>query len=117
MAAGIQAGIGNVAAGSLFAIAQSIGAGGAVPAVFTAIGGGISAVAAAIGVGMVGDDDDPIAAWVRAEILATAARIESAAVAAWARAEVHAAAARIESAAVAAWARAEVLAAAARICL
>lgn len=32
MAAGIQSGIGNVAAGSAFAVAQSVGAGGALPA-------------------------------------------------------------------------------------
>lgn len=31
MAAGIQSGIGNVAAGSAFAVAQSVGAGGALP--------------------------------------------------------------------------------------
>ena len=48
MAAGIQAGIGNVAAGSLFALAQSIGAGGALPAIFSAIAGAIGAVLGAI---------------------------------------------------------------------
>ena len=41
MAAGIQAGIGNVAAGSAFTVAQSIAMGGAFPAVVTAIGAGV----------------------------------------------------------------------------
>lgn len=47
MAAGVQAGIGNVASGSMFATAQSIGMGGGVPAVVSAIGGlGVAAVGA-----------------------------------------------------------------------
>ncbi|KAH9976282.1 hypothetical protein BGW80DRAFT_1167856, partial [Lactifluus volemus] len=50
LAAIIQAGIGNVMAGSLFAIAQSIAMGGAFPAAFSAIcatlTGGISAALA-----------------------------------------------------------------------
>jgi hypothetical protein len=37
IAAGVQAGIGNVVAGSLFAIAQSIAMGGAIPAAISAI--------------------------------------------------------------------------------
>lgn len=41
IAAGMQAGIGNVAAGSAFAVAQSIAMGGAIPAVVTAIGAGV----------------------------------------------------------------------------
>jgi hypothetical protein len=51
MAAGLQASIGNVVAGSLFATAQSVAMGGAIPAVVSAaggVGGGAAAVAAAI---------------------------------------------------------------------
>lgn len=48
MAAGMQAGIGNVVAGSLFATAQSVGMGGAVPGVVTAVGGGVSGIGAAV---------------------------------------------------------------------
>jgi len=101
-AAGIQAGIGNVAAGSAFAIAQSIAMGGTVPIGCTAIGGGIGgAVGTAFGVGAGADDEDTdlvaIATWARAELLAAVARMQSVAytdlVAAWARAEVLAAAA------------------------
>ncbi|KAF9510472.1 hypothetical protein BS47DRAFT_1487401 [Hydnum rufescens UP504] len=44
VAAGIQAGIGNVAAGSLFAGAQSVAAGGALPMIGTVISAGIGAV-------------------------------------------------------------------------
>ncbi|KAH9067535.1 hypothetical protein EDB87DRAFT_3643 [Lactarius vividus] len=44
MAAGIQAGIGNVAAGSLFATAQSVAMGGAIPSIITAIGAGLGGV-------------------------------------------------------------------------
>ncbi|KAH9180643.1 hypothetical protein EDB89DRAFT_1920249 [Lactarius sanguifluus] len=40
-AATTQALIGNVAAGSFFAMAQSVAMGGAIPAVFTAIGAGL----------------------------------------------------------------------------
>jgi hypothetical protein len=47
-AAATQSGIGNVVAGSLFATAQSIGAGGALPAVFSAISGAIGAFLGAI---------------------------------------------------------------------
>lgn len=47
-AAAVQSGIGNVAAGSLFALLQSIGAGGALPAVFSAISGAIGALLGAI---------------------------------------------------------------------
>ncbi|KAH8994542.1 hypothetical protein EDB92DRAFT_1849784 [Lactarius akahatsu] len=54
-AAAIQAGIGNVAAGSLFATAQSVAMGGSIPTVITAIGAGVGA---AIGAGA-GDADDP----------------------------------------------------------
>lgn len=46
-AAAIQAGIGNVLAGSLFATAQSIAMGGAIPAIFTAISAGITGITAA----------------------------------------------------------------------
>ena len=50
IAAGVQAGIGaNVAAGSLFAVAQSIAMGGGVPAVISAVGGlGAGAAGAAV---------------------------------------------------------------------
>lgn len=49
MAAGVQAGIGNVAAGSLFALGQSIAMGGGVPAIITAVGGvSVGAAGAAI---------------------------------------------------------------------
>jgi len=51
IAAGLQAGIGNVAAGSLFAMAQSAAMGGAVSSVVTAagaLGGGGAAAAAAV---------------------------------------------------------------------
>lgn len=44
VAAGIQAGIGNVVAGSLFAGAQSVAAGGALPVVGSVIAGGVGAV-------------------------------------------------------------------------
>ncbi len=46
MAAAIQAGIGSVAAGSLFATAQSVAMGGAIPMVITAI------ATSAVGVGI-----------------------------------------------------------------
>lgn len=49
-AAAIQAGIGNVLAGSLFATVQSIAMGGAVPAIFTAISAGITGITAAAAV-------------------------------------------------------------------
>ena len=107
MAAGIQAGIGNVAAGGAFAVAQSIAMDGAVPVACTAIGAGIGAVATAIGVGPCTDDEnaDLVAAWARAEVVAAVARMKSAAyadlAAAWARAEALAAAAWMGSAAVA----------------
>ena len=48
IAAGIQSSIGNVAAGSLFAGAQSVAMGGALPAAVTAVGAGVSGVGAAI---------------------------------------------------------------------
>ena len=50
IAAGVQAGIGaNVAAGSLFAVAQSIAMGGGVPALISAVGGlGAGAAGAAV---------------------------------------------------------------------
>jgi len=47
-AAAVQAGGGNIVAGSLFALAQSIGAGGVVPAIFSAISGAIGALLGAI---------------------------------------------------------------------
>lgn len=43
----MQAGIGNVITGSLFATAQSIAMGGAVPAAVTAAGAGITGMTAA----------------------------------------------------------------------
>lgn len=46
-AAGTQAGIGNVAAGSAFATAQSIGMGGSVPAALSAAAGVLGAAGAA----------------------------------------------------------------------
>jgi len=49
-AAAIQAGIGNVAAGTLFATIQSIAMGGAIPAIFTAISAGITGITAAVAV-------------------------------------------------------------------
>jgi hypothetical protein len=52
MAAVAQAGIGNVAAGSAFAVAQSVGMGGAVPAVITAVGAGLSAGVGTLAAGM-----------------------------------------------------------------
>jgi len=48
MAAGIQAGIGSVAAGSVFAVAPSVAMGGAISAVVTAIVAGIAGVGATI---------------------------------------------------------------------
>lgn len=53
IAAGLQAGIGNVAAGSLFAAAQSVAMGGTISGVVTAVGtavGGAGAAAAAVAV-------------------------------------------------------------------
>ena len=47
MAAGIQAGIGNVVAGSLFATAQSVAMGGALPVAVTAIGAGVAGIGGA----------------------------------------------------------------------
>jgi hypothetical protein len=49
----MQAGIGNVVAGSMFATAQSIAAGGAVPAVVTVAGAGITGITTAAAVGFV----------------------------------------------------------------
>ncbi|KAI5825036.1 hypothetical protein K523DRAFT_251912 [Schizophyllum commune Tattone D] len=49
IAAGIQAGIGNVAAGSLFAGAQAAGATGAIPVIGTVISGGVGGAAAYAG--------------------------------------------------------------------
>ncbi len=46
-AAAIQAGIGNVVAGSLFATAQSVAMGGAIPTVITAIGAGVGSLGGA----------------------------------------------------------------------
>jgi len=62
IAAGIQAGIGNIAAVSAFAVAQSIGMGGAVPTIITAIA---AAIGASVGGGAGGgggagpDGEDP----------------------------------------------------------
>ncbi|KAI0062765.1 hypothetical protein BV25DRAFT_1825308 [Artomyces pyxidatus] len=49
LAAGMQAGIGNVVAGSSFAVVQSIGMGAAVPAVGQAVGAGIIGTVAWVG--------------------------------------------------------------------
>ncbi|KAI4525467.1 hypothetical protein K525DRAFT_261283 [Schizophyllum commune Loenen D] len=49
IAAGIQAGIGNVVAGSLFAGAQAAGATGAIPVIGTVISGGVGGAAAYAG--------------------------------------------------------------------
>lgn len=54
IAAGMQAGIGNVVAGSLFAGAQSVGAGGALPLIGSAIAGGIGGVGGLFGGHFVG---------------------------------------------------------------
>ena len=43
LAAGIQSGIGPIAAGSLFATAQSVAMGGAIPTVFSVVGAGVGA--------------------------------------------------------------------------
>jgi hypothetical protein len=48
IAAGMQAGIGNVVVGSLFATAQSVAMGGAVPAAVSAAGGAAGAAGAVI---------------------------------------------------------------------
>ncbi|KAI0264189.1 hypothetical protein BC834DRAFT_970915 [Gloeopeniophorella convolvens] len=53
IAAGVQAGIGNVAAGSLFALAQSVAMGGGVPAAITALGAGIAGAGAGAAIGAV----------------------------------------------------------------
>lgn len=45
MAAAIQAGIGNVALGSSFAVAQSVAMGGALPTVGYAVAGSVTGVA------------------------------------------------------------------------
>jgi hypothetical protein len=55
LAAVIQSGIGNVAAGSLFAGAQSIAMGGAFPAAITAIGAGVAGIGAAAASAKCGD--------------------------------------------------------------
>jgi hypothetical protein len=47
IAAGLQAGIGNVAAGSLFAAAQSVAMGGALSGAVTAVGAGIAGITGA----------------------------------------------------------------------
>jgi hypothetical protein len=54
----MQAAIGNVAAGSAFAVAQSIGMGGAVPAVLTAVGAGLGAAGAGAAAGAGSDGKD-----------------------------------------------------------
>ena len=56
LAAVIQSGIGNVAAGSLFATAQSVAMGGAIPTVVTAIGAGVGSAVGALASS--GDNDD-----------------------------------------------------------
>ena len=49
MAAAMQAGIGNVAAQSLFAGAQAVGATGVIPVIGTIISGGVTAASAGAG--------------------------------------------------------------------
>lgn len=49
LAAGIQSSIGNVAAGSLFATAQSVAMGGGIPILWTICGGVVGAVVGAVG--------------------------------------------------------------------
>ena len=53
----MQAAIGNVAAGSVFAVAQSIAMGGAIPVAVTAVGAGVGVAAAAAGTGSDGEDE------------------------------------------------------------
>ena len=55
----MQAGIGNVAAGSVFAVAQSIAMGGAIPAAITAVGAGLGAGVGTAAAGAIPDDGDP----------------------------------------------------------
>ena len=54
----MQAAIGNVAAGSAFAVAQSIAMGGAIPVAITAVGAGVGAGAAAAAAGTGSDGED-----------------------------------------------------------
>jgi hypothetical protein len=56
VAAGIQAGIGNVAVGSAFAAAQSIAMGGAIPTVISAVSAGLGAGIGARAAGSGGSD-------------------------------------------------------------
>lgn len=58
VAAVMQAGIGNVAAGSVFAAAQSIAMGGAIPAAITAVGAGLGAGVGTAAAGAIPDDED-----------------------------------------------------------
>ncbi|KAK0480317.1 adaptin N terminal region-domain-containing protein [Armillaria novae-zelandiae] len=59
LAAVIQSGIGNVAAGSAFAVAQSIGMGGAIPAGVYAVSGAAAGVAGWAAGRFGGDEPDP----------------------------------------------------------
>jgi hypothetical protein len=52
----MQAAIGNVAAGSAFAVAQSIAMGGAIPVAVTAVGAGAGVGTATAGTGSDGED-------------------------------------------------------------
>jgi len=52
LAAGIQSGIGNVAAGSLFAGAQAAAMGAGFPVIFSVIGGAVTGVLGAAGAGI-----------------------------------------------------------------
>ena len=56
IAAAIQSGIGNVAAGSWFAVCQSIGMGGAIPTGVSAVSAGLGAVIGIVG-GMAGGEN------------------------------------------------------------
>ena len=58
IAAGIQAGIGNVAAGGLFAVVQGIAIGAAIPVPVMAVVGGVGAGVGAAAAGAGPDDED-----------------------------------------------------------
>jgi hypothetical protein len=58
-AAGIQAAIGNIAAGSGFAVAQSIAMGGAIPVAVTAVGASLGAGVGTAAAGTGSDGEEP----------------------------------------------------------
>jgi hypothetical protein len=55
----MQAAIGNVAAGSAFAVAQSVAMGGAIPVAVTAVGAGVGAGVGTAAAGTGSDGEDP----------------------------------------------------------